>query len=68
MWHAVLFYFAGSVIQDLLKEEGVDYELFMLRENVFGQYHEQLDAHMKPYLLGEVQLKMALERLMRSLQ
>lgn len=68
LWHAVLFYFAGSVIQDLLKEEGVDYKLFMLRENVFGRYHEQLGTHMKPYLQGEVELKTALERLMRSLQ
>lgn len=68
LWHAVLFYFAGSVIQDLLGEEGVDYELFMLREKVFGQYHEQLDRHMKPYLQGEVELKIALERLMLSLQ
>lgn len=68
LWHAVLFYFAGNVIQDLLREEGVEYQLFMLRENVFGQYHQQLAVHLKPYLEGKIELKIALERLMLSLQ
>ncbi len=68
LWHAVLFYFAGTVTQELLTEEGIDYELYMLREKIFDQYYEELDAHMKPYLQGELELKVALERLMVSLQ
>ncbi len=68
LWHAVLFYFAGTVTQELLMEEGVDYERYMLREKVFNQYYEKLDIHMKSYLEGEIELKVALERLMVSLQ
>ncbi len=68
LWHGVLFYFAGSVIKDLLVAEGVKYELFMMREDVFKPYHKALIASMDPYLAGEVSLEDALRRLLISLQ
>lgn len=68
LWHGVLFYFAGSVIRDFLIQEGVEYELFMMREDVFKSYHEALTTSMDPYLAGEVSLEDALRNLLISLQ
>ncbi|MBX2873302.1 MAG: hypothetical protein KTR30_14420 [Saprospiraceae bacterium] len=68
LWHGVLFYFAGAVIKDLLVADGVDYELYMFRENVFGAYHEALTKSLDPYLAGDRNLEMALQELLISLQ
>ena len=68
LWHGVLFYFAGSVIKDLLAVEGVKYELFMMREDVFQPYHKALISSMDPYLAGKISLEEALRRLLISLQ
>lgn len=68
LWHGVLFYFAGAVIKDLLVAEGVAYELYMVRENVFGAYHEALSKNLDPYLAGELTLEDTLTGLLISLQ
>lgn len=68
LWHAVLFYFAGKTIQDLLGKEGVDYELFMLRERVFDHYYPALESTMQAYLKGESTLEESLKELMINLQ
>ncbi len=68
LWHAVLFYFAGAVIKDLLVADGISYELYMLRENVFGAYQEALGKSLEPYLAGEDSLETALKDLLINLQ
>lgn len=68
LWHGVLFYFAGAVIKDLLVADGVGYELYMIRENVFGAYHEALSKSLDPYLAGEHSLEVALKELLINLQ
>ena len=68
LWHGVLFYFAGKTIQDLLATQGVAYDLFMLRENVFGDYYPALQGAMNPYLEGKRDLEAAIKELLISLQ
>ena len=68
LWHGVLFYFAGVVIKDLLVAEGIEYELYMKRENVFSAYHEALSKSLDPYLAGNTSLESALRELLISLQ
>lgn len=68
LWHGVLFYFAGAVIKDLLVADGVDYELYMIRENVFGAYHDALAKSLDPYIAGDRSLEAALKELLISLQ
>lgn len=68
LWHGVLFYFAGAVIKDLLVADGIEYELYMIRENVFGAYHEALLKSLDPYLARKYTLEMALKELLINLQ
>lgn len=68
LWHGVLFYFAGKTTQDLLATQGVAYDLFMLRENVFDDYYPALQAAMNPYLEGKHDLEAAIKELLISLQ
>ncbi len=68
LWHGVLFYFAGVVTKDLLIADGIDYELYMIRENVFSAYHEALSKSLDPYLTGKHSLETALKELLINLQ
>ena len=56
-WHSYLFYFSGRVAQGLLQSEGVDdYELYMVRKQVFRVYFPYLDRYLPKYLDGELGL------------
>lgn len=68
LWHGVLFYFAGAVIRDLLVADGIDYELYMIRENVFGTYHEALAKNLDPYIADNQSLEAAIRALLINLQ
>ena len=46
LWHAILFYLAGTAVQECLAEEGIEYELFMFRNGTFSKSHDQLRRHM----------------------
>ncbi len=63
LWHSLLFYFSGTAVQDALEEEGIDYELYMVRNDVFGNHHKVIFKHMPDYLDGEVSFEVALENL-----
>ncbi|NRB50975.1 MAG: hypothetical protein HRU41_25115 [Saprospiraceae bacterium] len=68
LWHGILFYFSGAVIKDLLVADGIDYQLYMIRENVFGAYQEALAKSLDPYLDGSQSLETAIRKLLISLQ
>lgn len=66
LWHSLLFYFSGIAVQEALEKEGVDYELYMIRNDVFGNHHEVIFKHMPAYLNGEATFEKALENLIRD--
>lgn len=63
LWHSLLFYFSGVTVQDILIEEGIEYELYMIRKDVFSNHHEVIFKHMPAYLSGELSFEQALENL-----
>jgi len=68
LWHAYLFYFSGRVAQNLLKEEGMtDYELYMVRNNVFASSFPFLDGHLSRYLSNELNLAEATRLIIESI-
>lgn len=68
LWHAYLFYFSGKACQQLLQDEGLkDYELYMIRNRVFGEHIPYLEQFLPPYLEGNTSLLQASTNLIRSL-
>lgn len=63
LWHSLLFYFSGLAVQEALANEGVDYELYMIRNDVFSRHHKTIFNHMPAYANGEVTFEKALEKL-----
>lgn len=66
LWHSLLFYFSGIVVQDLMKAEGVEYELYMIRNDVFGRHHEVILKYMPEYVNGNSELDEALKKLITA--
>lgn len=66
LWHSLLFYFSGVAVQEALANEGIEYELYMIRNDVFGDHHKVIFEHMPAYVSGEVTLEEALEDLIRD--
>lgn len=61
LWHGILFYFAGTAVQESLATEGIDYEMFMFRNGTFGKLHGVLRRHLPAYVAGEVSLERAIQ-------
>jgi len=68
LWHAILFYFSGITVRDLLAGEGIDYELVMVSADIFSRYHSAVFEHMPLYIQGKVSLEEALEKTILRLQ
>lgn len=66
LWHSLLFYFSGIAVQEALAKEGIEYELYMVRNDVFGNHHEVIFKHMPAYINGEATLEEALEGLITA--
>jgi hypothetical protein len=66
LWHSLLFYFSGVAIQDLMKAEGVEYELYMIRNDVYGRHHEVILKYMPEYINGNSELDEALKKLITA--
>lgn len=72
LWHAILFYTTGRVVQDLLAAHGVsDYEPYVYREGLFvrawPEYREPLERAWEPYLQGRVAMEPAIRDVIASL-
>jgi len=72
LWHAILFYTTGRVVQDLLAEHGVpDYEPYVYREGLFErawpEYREPLERHWGSYLEGRVAMEPAIRNVITTL-
>ena len=67
LWHAILFYFSGITVRDLLTAEGIDYELVMVSADIFSGYHHAVFEQMPSYIQGKVSLDEALEETIISL-
>ncbi|MBO6522471.1 MAG: hypothetical protein JJ971_01475 [Balneolaceae bacterium] len=62
LWHALLFYFSGVSVQEAFKKEGVEYELYMVRYNVFDEYHPVIFKYMPDYVQGDTSFEEALKK------
>lgn len=73
VWHPILFYTTGKVVQALLAEHGVtDYEPYVYREGLFErgwpELRQPLEQHWQPYLDGGVELGEAARRLLEAVR
>lgn len=73
VWHPILFYTTGKVVQALLSERGVtDYELYVYREGLFDrawpELRQPLEQHWQPYLDGRVELEESTRRLLEAVR
>lgn len=66
LWHSLLFYFSGIAVQDLMKAEGVEYELYMIRNDVFDRHHEVILKYMPEYVNRNSELDEALKKLITA--
>lgn len=67
LWHSLLFYFSGIVIQDLMQqEEGFEYELYMIRNDVFGRHHDVIFEYMPAYVNGNESLENSIGKLIQA--
>lgn len=67
LWHATLFYFSGKVVQDLLNEEGIEYELLMVTHDIFSRYHAPVFEYLPAYIQGKESLEDALRKIIKRL-
>ncbi|MCB1023957.1 MAG: hypothetical protein KDB79_06200, partial [Acidobacteria bacterium] len=62
LWHAYLFYFSGVVSKQALETQGIkNYEMYMVRNNVFGWYLPYLEKYLPAYVNKTMTLKDATE-------
>ncbi|NNF58272.1 MAG: hypothetical protein HKN04_08515 [Rhodothermaceae bacterium] len=67
IWHAVSFHTSGWAVQQVAAAEGVAYEPYWFRNNVFLDYHEAVATHWQPYLEGNATMDAAALALIRAL-
>ena len=69
LWHPVLFYTTGKVVQAVLAErEKIAYDTYMHRGGLFKRFHGPLAEHWQPYLDGQLILEEAATRLVAALK
>lgn len=66
LWHAILFYLSGRIVQDLFNREGVEYQLMMFRKGIFESFHPYLNQ-LDPYYDGKINLESAIKTLIESM-
>jgi hypothetical protein len=65
LWHAVLFYITGKVVQNAYALKGINHDLYMVKNNIFSQGFSRFPAAFGPYLDGTTDLDAAIEELVR---
>lgn len=63
LWHAVLFYMTGKVVQRGCTTRGIEHELYMVKNHVLDQGFKRFPAAIDPYLDGKTDLGSAIEEL-----
>jgi hypothetical protein len=66
LWHAVVFYMTGKVVQTAYASKGMGHELYMIKNHVFNQEFKTLAAALDPYLEGNTDLGAAIDELVRN--
>ena len=59
LWHAVLFLFSGTAVQEALRREGMDHQLLMVSDGIFSRYQPEVNKHFAAYIAGEEDLQTA---------
>ena len=67
LWHASLFYLAGILVKDLLKEEGIDHKLVMDERNIYSSYNTPMfrEIHID-YYNGKVDMDTTIKKLVKE--
>ncbi|MDJ0761229.1 MAG: hypothetical protein QNJ19_17680 [Woeseiaceae bacterium] len=67
LWHAVLFLFSGTAVQEALGEEGVSHELLMVSESIFSRYQPAVNDGFAAYMAGKDTLHSAARETLEKL-
>jgi hypothetical protein len=70
LWHALLFFNAGTITRDVLAAAGHrDYEQMMVQGKIFNRpgWHEAIAKHWPAFLAGDISRDEATSRILRSL-
>lgn len=69
MWHAILFYVCGRVVQKELKEREIDHQLYMRKHSVFKGFQTPgFEATLDAYMAEEIDLTLAVKMLVDEFQ
>lgn len=69
LWHACQFYLAGRVVQDHLRQSGIDHKLSMNVKNIFSNYNTQeFRSILEKYYQGKVDIDTTIKSLLRNLK
>ncbi|MEL7246785.1 MAG: hypothetical protein AAFO03_00140 [Bacteroidota bacterium] len=69
LWRGYSFYLAGSLSQQLLRQQGIDYPYtYTERNGVFSQYQGLLDTHLAAYMERKATLADATLQILQGLQ
>ncbi len=68
LWHGILFYLAGATTKEILRDEGIKYELIMVRKNIFSSQIPYLVKYMQPYVDGQISLHDAIKGILMAYQ
>lgn len=63
LWHGILFYVAGTAVEEALAAEGIEYDQFMFRNGAFKKFHGALRRHMPDYVKGDITLEKLIEKI-----
>ncbi len=53
LWHAVLFLFSGTAVQEALHQAGIDHQLLMVSEGIFSRYQPEVNEGFLKYIAGD---------------
>ncbi len=68
LWHGILFYLAGATTQQILAQEGIEYDLYMIRQQIFSSQIPYLTQFMQPYVNGQITIEQAIEGILLAYQ
>ena len=66
LWHAVLFLFSGTAVQEALQQEGVAHQPMMITEKIFGGYQPAVNNGFADYISGEDDMRTAARKTLRE--
>jgi hypothetical protein len=72
LWHVVQFYITGAVVQDVLRQRGIEYDPYLYSTGLFdrawGRYRKVVEENWRPYVDGSLTRDEAIARTVAALK